>query len=101
MRMILFTILTVFICLPSLDAGASSSKCVGCVRDSRGRIKRNTAAKDEFKKQHPCPSTGRTSGACPGYTIDHVTPLKRGGADEPSNMQWQTTTDAKAKDKTE
>jgi hypothetical protein len=29
-------------------------------------------------------------GACPGYVVDHVTPLKRGGADKPSNMQWQT-----------
>jgi hypothetical protein len=28
-------------------------------------------------------------------------PLKRGGADSPSNMQWQTTAAAKAKDKIE
>jgi hypothetical protein len=27
--------------------------------------------------------------------------LKRGGADDPSNMQWQTTSEAKAKDRTE
>jgi hypothetical protein len=33
--------------------------------------------------------------------IDHVTPLKRGAADHPSNMQWQTKADAKAKDKWE
>jgi hypothetical protein len=33
--------------------------------------------------------------------IDHVVPLKRGGADAPNNMQWQTTRDAKAKDKIE
>jgi hypothetical protein len=33
--------------------------------------------------------------------IDHVTPLKRGGADDPSNMQWQTKEGAKAKDKDE
>jgi hypothetical protein len=33
--------------------------------------------------------------------IDHVKPLKRGGADDPSNMQWQTTAEAKAKDKWE
>lgn len=38
-------------------------------------------------------------GACPGYVIDHVTPLKRGGADSPSNMQWQTREAAKIKDK--
>jgi hypothetical protein len=28
-------------------------------------------------------------------------PLKRGGADSPSNMQWQTQAAAKAKDKVE
>jgi hypothetical protein len=45
-------------------------------------------------------TTGRTSGACPGYVVDHVTPLKR-GADRPENMQWQTTAAGKAKDKRE
>jgi hypothetical protein len=33
--------------------------------------------------------------------IDHVTALKRGGADAPANMQWQTVQAAKAKDKIE
>jgi hypothetical protein len=33
--------------------------------------------------------------------VDHRVPLKRGGSDSPSNMQWQTTRDAKAKDKFE
>lgn len=70
-------------------------------RDARGRIKRSGAAKDAFKRQQPCPSTGRGSGACPGYVIDHVKPLECGGADAPSNMQWQTIADGKAKDKTE
>ena len=65
------------------------------------RIKRSTAAKDSFKRQQPCPSTGRSSGACLGYVIDHVRPLECGGADAPSNMQWQTVADGKAKDKTE
>src|SRR5205809_724036 len=76
-------------------------KAVGVPRDAHGHIKRSEEAKDHFKKSHPCPSTGRSSGSCPGYVIDHVTPLKRGGADDPSNMQWQTTADAKAKDKVE
>jgi hypothetical protein len=52
-------------------------------------------------KSYPCPSTGRTSGACPGYVVDHVQALKHGGRDEPSNMQWQTVEAAKAKDKWE
>jgi hypothetical protein len=37
----------------------------------------------------------------PGYVVDNRVPLKRGGADAPSNMQWQTKADAKAKDKWE
>ena len=47
------------------------------------------------------PSTGRSSGRCPGYVVDHVRPLECGGADAPSNRQWQTVADGKAKDKTE
>jgi hypothetical protein len=30
--------------------------------------------------------------------IDHVKPLACGGADAPSNMQWQTAAAGKAKD---
>jgi hypothetical protein len=32
---------------------------------------------------------------------DNIMPLKRGGADSPNNMQWQTSGDAKAKDRVE
>jgi hypothetical protein len=66
-----------------------------------GRIERSARARSDFKKQHPCPVTGKSSGACPGYVIDHVKALKRGGDDKPSNMQWQTKEEAKAKDKWE
>ena len=65
------------------------------------RYKRSTAAKNEFKREHPCPATGLSTGRCPGYVIDHVNPLECGGADAPYNMQWQTVADGKAKDKTE
>lgn len=70
-------------------------------RDGHGKIKRSEAAKAAFIKSHPCPSTGKSHGACPGYVVDHVKPLKRGGADSPANMQWQTKEAAKAKDKIE
>jgi hypothetical protein len=69
--------------------------------DRHGRIRRSAAAKDAFKREHPCPSNGHTRGSCPGYVIDHVQPLECGGADAPSNMQWQTVADGKAKDRTE
>jgi 5-methylcytosine-specific restriction endonuclease McrA len=67
----------------------------------RGRYRRSTTAKNNFKREHPCPATGRSSGSCPGYVIDHINPLECGGADAPFNMQWQTIAEGKAKDKTE
>jgi 5-methylcytosine-specific restriction endonuclease McrA len=70
-------------------------------RDHHGSVLRDPAQRRAFQRHHPCPSTGRTYGACPGYVVDHIKPLKRGGADRPSNMQWQTTAEAKAKDKWE
>ena len=70
-------------------------------RDVHGRIVRSAAAIAAFKRLHPCPSTMKPTGPCPGYIIDHVIALKRGGADSPANMQWQTVEDAKAKDRVE
>jgi hypothetical protein len=64
-------------------------------RDKHGKIARSAKAKDEFKKL-----TGYPKGR-PGYVIDHVVPLASGGKDAPSNMQWQTKADAKAKDRWE
>jgi hypothetical protein len=64
-------------------------------RDRHGRIRRSEAAKRDFERQ-----TGYPHGR-PGYVVDHIKPLACGGADDPSNMQWQTTADAKAKDKWE
>ena len=78
-----------------------SERAQGVARDRHGRIARSVAAKDDFKHFNPCPSTGRTSGSCPGDVIDHIIPLKRGGPDAPVNMQWQTIDAAKAKDRWE
>lgn len=74
----------------------------GILRDSEtGRIYRSHTAKKEFRKQQPCPGTGKTTGACPGYVIDHIKALYKGGPDTPANMQWQTIAEGKAKDKWE
>lgn len=54
-----------------------------------------------FQRLHPCPSTGRTTGACPGYVKDHIKPLACGGRDAVDNIQWQTIAEGKAKDKIE
>jgi hypothetical protein len=62
---------------------------------------RSASAKKNFQASNPCPATGKTSGSCKGYVIDHKTPLACGGADVADNMQWQTAADAKLKDKTE
>ena len=81
--------------------GSHSGTASGVVRDSRGRIARSPQAVQQFKKANPCPGTGKSYGSCPGYVVDHVIPLKRGGADAPGNMQWQTIEEAKRKDRSE
>src|SRR5437773_11263059 len=86
---------------PSLHSHTPTRTALGGSRDSHGRIKRSEVSKRDFERHHPCPSSGKTSGACPGYVIDHVVPLKRGGADAPGNMQWQTKEAAKTKDRWE
>lgn len=80
---------------------SASPRCDTCPRDQYGHIQRHATAKAEFKRAHPCPSTQQSRGACPGYVIDHIIALKRGGADSPSNMQWQTRADARSKDRRE
>ena len=62
---------------------------------------RSPTVKAEFQRLHPCPSTGKTRGACPGYVKDHVVPLCAGGPDAANNMQWQTVEEGKAKDRLE
>jgi hypothetical protein len=100
MRCALLSVL-LFLSMLAPARSESNARCVSCTRNTRGRIKRSPEARHAFQKSNRCPSTGRLSGGCPGYVVDHVKPLKRGGADAPSNMQWQTKANAKAKDRIE
>jgi 5-methylcytosine-specific restriction endonuclease McrA len=63
--------------------------------------KRSSSVRAEFQRTYPCPSTGRSRGACPGYQVDHKVPLKCGGPDNIGNMQWLTVRAHKAKTKRE
>jgi hypothetical protein len=80
---------------PRAPKAAAPSTAGPAKRTSKGKIARSEEAKRTFEKQ-----TGFPRGR-PGYVIDHKVPLACGGADSPSNMQWQTVAEGKAKDKVE
>lgn len=60
---------------------------------------RSRTIRAEFQRLEPCPSTGLTRGACPGYQVDHAVPLCLGGptVDMISNLQWLSIEDHKRK----
>lgn len=67
--------------------------CVAAISEAR-----DPAQVRAFRNVHPCPSTLKTDGPCPGYVVDHIVPLCFGGADTPDNMQWQDREDSYKKD---
>lgn len=82
------------------SAAVADARC-HITRDKHHRIARSQTELRTFKRHNPCPSTGRRSGSYPGYVIDHIDPLCNCGADVSENMQWQTVSDAKIKDRWE
>ena len=64
------------------------------VRQRRGPPRSSKARRDFMRR------TGYPQGR-PRYVIDHIVRLACGGKDDPSNMQWQTRAEAKAKDRWE
>lgn len=62
--------------------------CGPPARTANGAILRRADVARAFRRTHACPSTGLTTGACPGWSMDHVWPLACGGCDAVWNMQW-------------
>jgi hypothetical protein len=50
----------------SRSHGSRGKALPGVHRDAHGHIQRGAKAKHDFQKSHPCPATGKSSGACPG-----------------------------------
>jgi hypothetical protein len=59
-----------------------------CAAPAPTAPKRAPEVRAEFMRAHPCPANGRTSGACPGFQVDHILAICAGGADSAANMQW-------------
>lgn len=76
----------------SQKGGKNAGSCTSCARDKHGHIKRDPKQREAFEK-----ATGYAHGR-KGYVVDHIIPLECGGADVPSNMQWQTKAEARVKD---
>ena len=64
----------------------------------QAETKRSRTAIRNFIASHPCPVPSKPHRVCPGYVVDHIRPLCGGGADKPSNMQWQEYQESLKKD---
>lgn len=62
--------------------------CGPPVRLADGSIRRRADVLAAFRRAHPCPPTLRTTGACPGWSMNHIVPLACGGCDAVWNLQW-------------
>lgn len=51
----------------------------------------------KFVSVEACPATGVHKLPCPGWEVDHITPLCAGGEDRYWNMQWLSKEDHKFK----
>lgn len=57
-------------------------------RNAAGKTLRDPKVIAAFRRLYKCDSTGKYTGACPGWAVDHVIPRDCGGIDAVYNMQW-------------
>jgi len=81
--------------LPALQLSILLSLCM----QAEAKSYRDPEVRRAFMKLHPCPSTGKTKGACPGWQVDHIIPLCFYGVDATWNMGWKTVRDHREKTK--
>jgi hypothetical protein len=79
----------------STSSGTVKTENTEAANDSIANQKKGSAAKTEFMKK-----SGHPFG-WPGYVLDYIVPLDKGGCDCVSNMQWITIEAAKAQGKLE
>lgn len=71
-----------------VDPLQETRQCGEPVRLADGSIRRRSDVLTAYRKAHPCPATGLTTGACPGWALDHIVTLACGGCDAVSNLAW-------------
>lgn len=73
---------------PPIDPLREYRQCGAPARLADGTIRRRSDVLTAYKRFHPCPVTGLSTGSCPGWQINHIIPLASGGCDAVSNLAW-------------
>lgn len=60
---------------------------------TKEEVAQKSDPQSDFRQVQPCPSTGRSTGSCPGWKITYIKPLECRGKDEPANMRWRPNND--------
>ena len=80
---------------------AATARDGGVAEEGASKPSRSAAAVREFRRLNPCPATGQTRGACPGWVVDHAWPICANGPDVSKNLRWSAQAEARAKDREE
>ena|ERR1700674_1827331 len=94
MRRTLVLLLATCLATGSAVLGQSQSRNSSSAKSTKAEpYSKSAAAKAVFMRE-----SGYSHGR-PGYVVSYRKTLACGGADDPSNMEWQTIAEAKAKSK--